>query len=379
MVGLRLVGWMLASTAIPVAGSPGANGAAPDSASSEVRPDLIGGREVNTGDSRVLLVWGTGAALLRSGEGREWQRVRTRGSADLAQVAANDTGTVLVAVGARGSLLRSTDAGRTWSARRAPSTEVDLTTVTWAGNRIWLAAGTGGQIWRSIDDAQTWRVVKSPLAATLRTLNRDATTGRVLLGGDEGIAGYSQDLGETWQVTLLEMPDPPTSITSIHRFGELLLATSGRGRFLISGNGADSWDLLQSISPADITGAAHHPARGLILLTAANGDVVRSRDGGREWEVGEAALHGERIHLRALRFDDDTNTFVALAQDGAVVHSRDGDQWERKFQAPRGELRGFFVDSRGAVIAYGANGLLAVADDSDGGWIYSPLGDDHPP
>jgi photosystem II stability/assembly factor-like uncharacterized protein len=379
MLGLRLVGWLLASTAIPGAVSPGAHGAAPDSASSETRPDLIGGREVKTGDSRVLLVWGTGGTLLRSDEGKEWQRARTPGSAGLAQVAANETGKVMVAVGERGTLLKSTDEGRTWSVRRAPAADVNLTTVTWAGNRVWLAAGTGGQIWRSIDDARTWRVVKSPLAATLRTLNRDATTGRVLLGGDEGIAGYSQDLGETWQVTLLEMPDPPGSITSIHRLGELLLATSERGRFLISGNGADSWDLLQSISPGDITGAAHYPARGLILLTAANGDVVRSRDGGREWEVGETVLHGERIHLRALRFDEGTNTLVALVQDGAIVHSQDGEQWERRFQAPRGELRGFFVDSRGSVIAYGANGLLAMADDSEGGWIYGLMGDDHPP
>jgi photosystem II stability/assembly factor-like uncharacterized protein len=378
MVGLRLMGWMLASTALPGAVSLGANAAPWESVSSDVSPDLIGGREVKLGDSRVLLVWGTGATVLWSGEGREWQRARTRGSADLAQVAVNETGKVMVAVGAQGTLLRSTDTGRTWSIRRAPSTDVNLTTVTWAGTRVWLAAGTGGQIWRSIDDAQSWRVVKSPLAATLRTLNRDATTGRVMLGGDAGIAGHSQDQGETWQVTLLDMPDPPTSITSIHRFGEILLATSERGRFLISGNGADTWDLLQSISPADITGAAHHPARGLILLTAANGDVVRSRDGGREWEVGETVLHGARIHLRALQFEERTNTFVALTQDGAVVRSRDGEQWERQFREPRGEPRGFFMDSRGAVIAYGANGLLAMAGDSDGGWIY-PMGVDRPP
>jgi photosystem II stability/assembly factor-like uncharacterized protein len=378
MSSLRLMGWMLASMVLPGAASLAAGPAPPESGPSEVRPDLVGGLEVQVGNSRVLLVWGAGSTVLWSEEGREWHRARTRGSADLAQVAAKESGSVIAAVGAQGTILRSTDAGRTWSIRRPPSPDVSLTTVTWAGDRVWLAAGTGGQIWRSLDDAKTWKVVKSPLAATLRTLNRDASTGRVLLGGDEGIAGYSQDQGETWQVTFLEMPDTASSITSIHRFGELLLATSARGRFLISGNGAISWDLLQSTSPGDITGAAHHAARGLFLLSADNGDVVRSRNGGQDWEVGETTLDGDRIHLRALQFDERTKTFVALAQDGALVRSPDGEHWERAARELRGEPRGFFVDSRGAVIAYGAAGMLATADGFDADWIYAPIGNVRP-
>jgi photosystem II stability/assembly factor-like uncharacterized protein len=363
MSGLRLTGWMLVSMALP----------GPASLAASPAPDLVGGREVRTGDSRILMVWGTGATLLWSEDGRTWHAARPRASADLAQLAANEDGSVIVAVGAHGTLLRSTDAGRNWSARRAPSPDVNLLTVTWAGNRVWVAAGSGGQIWRSLDDARNWKAVKSPLAASLRTVSFDPVTGRVLLGGDEGIAGYSQDGGETWQVTLLDMPEPATSITSIQRFGELLLATSARGRFLLSGNGANSWDLLQSISPADMTGAAHHAASGLLLLTADNGDVVRSRDGGQSWEVGETVLDGDRITLRALQFDERTNTFVALAPGGFIVRSPDGEQWDRMPHPLRGEPRGLLVDARGALIVYGADGLIASAAGFDAGWTYFPI------
>lgn len=362
MSGLRLTGWMLA---IALPGSASLAAGPP--------PDLVGGREVRIGDSRVLMVWGTGATLLWSDDGRVWHPARTRASADLAQLAANDDGSVIVVVGAHGTLLRSTDAGRNWSARRAPSPDVNLLTVTWAGNRVWVAAGTGGQIWRSLDDARNWKAVKSPLTASLRTLSHDPVTGRVLLGGDGGIAGYSQDQGETWQVTLLDMPEPATSITSIQRFGELLLATSARGRFLLSGNGANSWDLLQSISPADITGAARHAASGLFLLTAGNGDAVRSRDGGQSWEVGETVLDSERIILRALQFERRTNTFLALAPGGVIVRSPDGEQWERMPQPLRGEPRGLLVDSRGTLIAYGADGLIASSAGFDARWTHFPI------
>jgi photosystem II stability/assembly factor-like uncharacterized protein len=363
---------MLAWVALPAA--PVVDATAADSAVEAVAPDLVGGREVElAGARRILLLWGSNATILWSEDGIGWQTARTRASADLAQLAADDTGSVMVAVGAQGTLLRSTDAGKTWTTRRTPSRDVNLLTVTSAGNRVWVVAGTGGQIWRSLDDAQTWKVVKSPLAVTLRALSFDAASGRLLLGGDDGLLGYSDDQGENWHVTSIDMLQPVTAITAIYRFGTLLLATSGHGRFLVSSDGADNWDLLQSTSTARITTAAHQATRGIILLASDNGDVVRSRDDGRSWEVGEVTLGGTRLRVITLQLDARTGEFLVTGADGTLARSADGETWEPAFPGLRGEPRGLILDSRGALIAYGPGGLIARAAGADSGWTYATL------
>src|SRR5688572_25780306 len=71
-----------------------------------INPDLVGGRRVSTGGGAVFLVWGSDASILRSENGSDWQHAITPGAADLTQLAANTGGGVLVAVGAKGTLLR---------------------------------------------------------------------------------------------------------------------------------------------------------------------------------------------------------------------------------------------------------------------------------
>ena len=82
------------------------------------------------------------------------------GSEDLARVSANAAGSVLIAVGAQGTILRSTDAGKTWASARNPTSDTDLrAVVNQPGTRIWIAAGSNGRILRSGDDGETWSLV----------------------------------------------------------------------------------------------------------------------------------------------------------------------------------------------------------------------------
>jgi photosystem II stability/assembly factor-like uncharacterized protein len=191
-----------------------------------VNPELVGGRRIDTGTAATFLVWGSDATILRSADGREWQHAQTPGSSDLAQLAANPQASVLVAVGNKGSILRSTDAGKTWRAARNTIDDTDLLAVVHVYERIWVAAGTQGRILRSTDDARTWTLVNSHLKAAMRTLSLDAYSGRILIGGDDGLVGFSIDAGVSWQLTALTMPDPTTPISGFYRFGRLLLATS---------------------------------------------------------------------------------------------------------------------------------------------------------
>ncbi|MES1263892.1 MAG: hypothetical protein ABUL69_06015, partial [Peristeroidobacter soli] len=126
-------------------------GAAPLQDVQGVNADLVGGVQIPSDAGSVLLVWGGDATILRSENGQDWHRASTPGSADITHLATNAKGDVLVAVGAAGAILRSTDAGRTWRAAKNKTLDTDLAAVVSAGERTWIAAGTAGRVLRSTD------------------------------------------------------------------------------------------------------------------------------------------------------------------------------------------------------------------------------------
>jgi photosystem II stability/assembly factor-like uncharacterized protein len=289
----------------------------------------------------------------------------------VAQVASNDAGTVLIAVGAKGSVLRSTDAARTWKAARNATLDTDLrSVVNQPGTQTWIAAGTGGRVLRSTDDGRSWRRVESRLTVTFHTLFMDRGTGQILIGGDGGMVGFSKDTGMSWQITALVMPDPPTPVTAFHRIGKLLLATSSLGRFLTSQDDAQTWDFLQASSEASFTDCSFDPVRGAIVMIGHNGDVLSSRDGGKTWEGSEIALEGGRNFLSAILFDEPSASLLAVGHGGTVARSIDGGaHWSRASSDLRGEVRGLIEDpSRHRLVAFGANGMISTSTDSGAAW-----------
>lgn len=334
-----------------------------------INPELNGGLLVNR--SNVLLVWGSDGTILRSEDGSLWSHAVTTETADLVRVSANESGSVLVAVGMQGAILRSTDAGKTWQSARNTTTDTDLrAVVNHAGSRTWIAAGTNGRILRSVDDGKAWSVIESQLKVTFQALFADPNTRSILIGGDDGIVGFSKDAGVSWQVTAISMPDPVTPITAFHRFGKLLLATSALGRFLTSEDDAQSWDLMQSSTKAFFTDCAFDPLRGAIVMTGHNGDVLRTADGGRTWEGSEISIDGNKNFLSAIRFDARSGSLVAVGQGGTIARSTDGGaQWTKASDEMTGDVRGLIDDStRGRLFAFGTGGMILASTDSGAHW-----------
>jgi photosystem II stability/assembly factor-like uncharacterized protein len=336
-----------------------------------INPDLTGGLLVD--GSRVLLVWGSDGVILRSEDGVRWSHAVTPGSADLSRAASNERGDVLVAVGNQGTILRSTDAGRTWKAARNNTSDTDLrTVVNHPGSQIWVAAGTNGRLLRSSDDGKSWSLVESNLTVTFQTLFVDPKTRFILIGGDEGMVGFSNDVGLSWHITTLAMPEPATPVTAFHRFGKLLLATSALGRFLTSEDDAQSWDLMQASTNAFFTDCAFDPVRGAIVMTGHNGDILYSADGGKSWEGSEISIDGLKNFLSAITFDERSASLLAIGQGGAVARSTDGGvTWSRASADVHGDVRGLIDDTkRNRLIAFGTGGMVLSSTDSGARWNY---------
>ena len=367
----RSTGILIALAMLAQVTAPPARAAAPRYEAQVINPDLVGASVVNTNEGSIVLAWGSDATILRAADGATWRHALTSGSADLAQLASNSRGTVMVAVGAAGTLLRSVDMGRSWQARKS-GVASDLLTVVNAGDtRIWIAAGAEGRILRSIDDGKTWSLVESGLDVTLRALTFDAATGQILIGGDAGLIGASRDRGESWDVTSIVMPEPATPISGFHRFGQQLIATSAMGRFLVSDDDADSWDLLQASTPAFFTGAAFDPDHGVLVLAGHNGDLLRSTDSGRNWQSAEVMIAGRKRFLSGIRHDARSRS-LQVSGPGLFARSDDGGAtWSASGPDLRGELRGLVADeSRKRLYTFGSGGQIASSDDSGANWRY---------
>ena len=112
-------------------------------------------------------------------------------------------GSLMLAVGERGVLARSTDAGQTWTTQRL-SIGRSLTSLSLT-NTLCIAVGHGGLVARSLDQGASWQVLQSP---DLERLNREQdawlsvhvdSRGRIFLTGAFGKFLVSEDQGETFK------------------------------------------------------------------------------------------------------------------------------------------------------------------------------------
>jgi photosystem II stability/assembly factor-like uncharacterized protein len=340
----------------------------PAYAAQVINPDLEGGLLLPGG--RTMLLWGSDATILRSTDGMIWSHADTPGQQDLAHVATNADGGVLIAVGAQGTLLRSVDEGRRWQAVSSGE-EADLKSVVFhSPSGAWVAAGARGRILRSTDAGKTWKTLPTGIETDFQTLFVDPQTRQILLGGDEGLVGSSMDGGVSWNVTKVAMPEPLTPVTAYRRFGKLLLASSALGRFLASHDDAQSWDLMQAESKAYWTDSGFDARHGAIVLVGHNGDVLRSADQGESWQLTAIEIDGRRNFLSGIHYDGN-GSLIVVGDGGTVVRSTDGGaNWSRASTDVREGLRGL-VAGPSRITAFGHGGLVVNSTDAGSHWKYA--------
>lgn len=342
---------------------------APDYTAQVINPDFHGGMLLPGG--KTFLVWGSDGTILRSDDGAEWAQSATPSTVDLAQVASNEDGSVLVAVGAQGTILRSDDAGRAWHSSASEFADTDFRAVIrHAPSDTWIVAGTRGRILRSKDAGKTWTAVPTNLDVEFLALFVDQKANAVLIGGADGMLGTSIDAGVSWQLTKIAMPDPVSAVAGFKRHGALLVGISSLGRFLLSKDDAGSWELLQTSSRMILTDSAADPRHGTIVITGNEGDVLRSTDGGKNWNSVEVRTDGPGQYLSAVRFDAQRAALLAIGQRGTVARSTDGGAtWSKASADLDSELRGIVQDeARGKFVTFGAGGLIAFSNDGGTRW-----------
>lgn len=300
----------------------------------------------------------------------------------------------LVAVGQRGHILLSSDAGASWKQVRVPVSS-DLTAVYFVDIHHGWAVGHDGVVLSTEDGGDSWRVqldgrrandllveamqrnaaadpasepAKKLLAEAQRYKEQgpdkpfldvwfaDARNGFVV--GAYNLVFRTRDGGNTWE-SWFDRTDNPKffNLYAIRRVGSDIYAAGESGLLLKLDAATDRFKALDTGYTGSFFGLAEAKG-GTVLAYGLRGSVFRSDDAGRTWSKVDAALPASIV--ASTRTMDDL-TLLADA-GGRVVASNDGG---RSFHAvPLKQsmpLTGFTEVADGRFVITGPRGIAVSA------------------
>lgn len=272
----------------------------------------------------------------------------------------------LVAVGERGHILVSTDAGRSWRQSPVP-TRTTLTSVFFLDAQLGWAGGHDATILRTRDGGASWQIVHADPdldAPILDLWFRDADYG--LAVGAYGLALVTNDGGVSWREQPLTvtaaadafLDDADTPGLDLHLnhlratpAGQLYLAGES-GHLLHSRDSGRHWQLLRFPYVGSLFGTLPLDERRLLAF-GLRGHLFYSADAGRRWqavETGTDATLNDAVRLRDGRI-------VAVGLAGTVLlGSDDATRFELHPQADRAGFARVLEAPDGALVLLGAQG-----------------------
>lgn len=250
-------------------------------------------------------------------------RLERPAAANLLGVA--QAGERLVAVGDRGVVLLSDDSGVTFRQAKSVPTRATLTAVSFADERNGWAVGHWGVILRTTDAGETWTLqrddtgVDQPLFSVWFS---DARNG--VAAGLWSLILRTVDGGEHWET--VQPPAPPAGQRRSDRnlfqifpgaSGELWIAAE-RGVLFRSGDGGANWGQVETGNKGSFwTGTAL--ASGTLLAAGLQGKVYRSTDRGVKWAAVPVGTSSSLTHMRQMA----DGSIVMVGLNGVVLESHD--------------------------------------------------------
>lgn len=312
------------------------------------------------------------------------------------QLAVSRAGSRLVAVGERGTVLLSDDAGRSWRQAASVPVSVALTDVHFVSASHGWAVGHSGMVLHSSDGGETWQrqldgnqaavairddaqrraeAGEPGAAAALRSAEylvsdgpdkpflgvrfRDELRGYVV--GAYGIALSTVDGGKSWQSLVGAIPNPRGKhLYQLQIDGPSLLIAGEQGALFRSTDSGASFSEVTTPYAGTFFGAL--ALRGHTLLAyGLRGNAWRSADGGASWQqvdMGQPVTvsAGARLRDGSLLLADESGRLLRSTDEGQQFAALD-------LQAGTG-LTGITEAADGALIISSARGMIRVEPDS---------------
>lgn len=267
----------------------------------------------------------------------------------------------LVAVGDRGHILFSEDAGRNWVQARVPSRQL-LTAVYFVDDKHGWAVGHDAQILASDDGGANWELQYEDLEREAPLLDiwfRDTSTGYAV--GAYGALLETSDGGKTWNDVSDRLDNEDgyhlNGITAVKDAG--LFVVGEAGSMFRSADWGQTWEKVQGPYEGTLFGALGTASANTLVAYGLRGNLFRSTDFGKSWQ--QIKLLSENGPLEfglangSLLKD---GTLVIVGHGGSVLTSKDaGRAFTVVNRADRASLAGATDDAAGNLVLVGQGGV----------------------
>lgn len=298
-------------------------------------------------------------------------------------LSAAPAGAAWVAVGERGIVVRSDDAGRNWVQIPVP-VSVTLTAVRFADAQNGFAVGHGGTVLFTQDGGRQWerrldgrRIPELLLAdaqargdaLAQKDAERMRTDGpdkplldvlllgpaRALAVGAYGMALFTEDGGKTWVSWAARLDNPKgLHLYAVRQRGQRIVIAGEQGLVLKSEDAGHSFQRL----PTPYKGSwftLELPDEHEIVLAGLRGNVWRSSDGGQQWQPLPTPMP---VSIVASQIAGDGS--LLLANQAGFVLARRGEALVPVNREPLPLLNSLALGPDGALLALSIQGVMPI-------------------
>ncbi|MCO5397529.1 WD40/YVTN/BNR-like repeat-containing protein [Ralstonia soli] len=273
---------------------------------------------------------------------------------------ATHAGKRIVAVGESGIVLLSDDEGKTYRQARSVPVSATLSAVNFIDDMRGWVVGQWGVILATTDGGETWTkqrmdtAVDQPLFSVLFTNDHDG-----IAVGLWSLMLQTHDGGKTWTRTTL--PKPPNGGKAdrnlYHVFADgkgALYISAEQGTVLKSTDGGANWDYLATGGKGSLWSGVAMPD-GRVVVGGLLGSLFQSSDGGANWQPLTAETKSSITNLVATG-----KGLMAVGLDGLVLKQReDGAPFDIAQRPDRAALTAAVIDAGGKPILFSKEGVLA--------------------
>ena len=267
----------------------------------------------------------------------------------------------LVAVGDRGHILFSEDAGKNWVQARVPTRQL-LTALYFVDDQHGWAVGHDAQILATDDGGANWELQHEDLereAPLLDVWFRDANQGYAV--GAYGALLETSDGGKSWNDVSDRLDNEDgyhlNGITAVKDAGLFIVGEAGT--MFRSADWGQTWEKIQGPYEGTLFGALGTSSSNTLVVFGLRGNLYRSADFGNTWQ--EISLSSESGRLEfglaggSLLKNGD---LVIVGHGGSVLTSKDSGRTFTVVNRPdRASLASAVADAAGNLILVGQGGV----------------------
>jgi photosystem II stability/assembly factor-like uncharacterized protein len=225
-------------------------------------------------------------------------------------------GSVVLAAGDNGTIVRSTNSGVSWTLISSETTQ-SLRSISFTGGMAGAIVGANGTVLYTTDAGAQWVSLRRGFLAQLNGISshRDRT---IFAVGNGGIIVKTTNNGARWDTVASGVTQNLQAITFL---GDTVLVV-GAGTILRSTDKGASW----SVRPSGVFNDIHFVSPALGIAVGGTGSVLRTTNTGSTWDSLSA---GTSVALNKVFVIDDFHA-IAAGNSGVLLRSTDGGQtWQQ--------------------------------------------------